>query len=116
MSDAGVSLLTGPDSGAFSSFTYPGISLHKELEVMVAIGISPLQAIQSSAYNGSQFLQKDQDYGRLLEGNIADIILLNANPQEDITQTKNLAYIIKGNQVLDEEGLKSVLESAVNND
>ena len=42
ISDAGVSLLAGSDSGAFNSYTYPGISLHKELEAMVTVGISPL--------------------------------------------------------------------------
>jgi imidazolonepropionase-like amidohydrolase len=115
MSDAGVSLLAGSDSGAFNSYTYPGVSLHKELEAMVAVGISPLQALQNSAFKGSQFLKKDNDYGRLIENNIADIVLLNKNPLEDITQTKNLAYVIKGNQVLDKEDLKNLLESAVNN-
>ncbi|GMN09251.1 amidohydrolase family protein [Croceitalea sp. MTPC9] len=115
MSDAGVSLLAGSDSGAFNSYTYPGISLHKELEAMVAVGISPLQAIQNSAYKGSQFLQKDADYGRLIEGNMADVILLNANPLEDITQTKNLAYVIKGNQILDKKDLAALLASAINN-
>ena len=115
MSDAGVSLLAGSDSGAFNSYTYPGISLHKELEAMVNVGISPLKAIQNSAYKGSQFLQKDTDYGRLIEGNIADIVLLNENPLEDITQTRNIAYVIKGNQVLDEEQLKALLTSAINN-
>jgi len=115
MSDAGVSLLAGSDSGAFNSYTYPGISLHKELEAMVAAGISPLQALQNSAYKGSQFLKKDTDYGRLIENNIADIVLLNKNPLEDITQTKNLAYVIKGNQVLDKKELEKLLASAVNN-
>lgn len=115
MSDAGVSLLVGSDSGAFNSYTYPGISLHKELEVMVEVGISPLQALQNSAYKGSQFLQKDADYGRLIEGNVADIVLLNKNPIEDIKQTQNIAYVIKGNQVLDKENLNALLASAANN-
>ncbi|WP_394971281.1 amidohydrolase family protein [uncultured Croceitalea sp.] len=115
MSDAGVSLLAGSDSGAFNSYTYPGISLHKELEVMVEVGISPLQALQNSAYKGSQFLQKDTDYGRLIEGNVADIVLLNKNPIEDIKQTQNIAYVIKGNQVLDKENLNALLASAANN-
>ena len=115
MSEAGVSLLAGSDSGAFNSYTYPGISLHKELEAMVHVGISPLKAIQNSAYKGSQFLKKDTEYGRLIEGNIADIVLLNKNPLEDITQTRTLAYVIKGNQVLDKELLDALLTSAINN-
>lgn len=114
MSDAKVPMLAGSDSGAFNSYTYPGISLHKELEAMVAIGISPLQALQNSAYNGAAFLKKDANYGQLVVGNIADIVLLNANPLEDISQTQNIGYVIKGNQVLDEKGLKSLLASAIN--
>ncbi|MFD2586969.1 amidohydrolase family protein [Croceitalea marina] len=114
MSDVGVSLLAGSDSGAFNSYTYPGISLHQELEAMVAVGISPLQALQNSAYKGSQFLKKDNDYGRLIENNIADIVLLNENPLEDITQTRNLAYVIKGNQILNKKELEELLASAIN--
>lgn len=114
MSVAGVSLLAGSDSGAFNSYTYPGISIHKELEAMVAVGISPLQALQNSAYKGASFLKKDTDYGSLIEGNIADIVLLNKNPLEDISQTKNIAYVIKGNQVLNKADLKQLLATAVN--
>lgn len=116
MSDAGVSLLAGSDSGAFNSYTYPGISLHQELEAMVNVGISPLQALQNSAYKGAQFLKKDADYGQLVEGNIADIVLLNANPLEDIQQTQNIDYVIKGMQVLDKNDLKDLLKSTVNKD
>ncbi len=114
MSDAGVWLLAGSDSGAFNSYTYPGISLHQELEAMVAVGITPLKALQNSAYQGAQFLQKDGDYGSLTEGKIADIVLLEANPLEDIQRTRNIAYVIKGKQVLDKQQLKDLLDSAVN--
>lgn len=115
MSDAGVSLLAGSDSGAFNSYTYPGISLHQELEAMVNVGISPLQALQNSAYKGAQFLKKNADYGQLVEGNIADIVLLNGNPLEAIKETQNIGYVIKGNQVLDKDDLNDLLKSAVNN-
>ncbi len=114
MSDAGVSLLAGSDSGAFNSYTYPGISLHQELEAMVKVGITPLKALQNSAYKGAQFLRKDGDYGNLAKGKIADIVLLDANPLEDIKHTQNIAYVIKGNQVLDKQQLKALLASAVN--
>jgi imidazolonepropionase-like amidohydrolase len=113
MSDAGVPMLAGSDSGAFNSYTYPGISLHKELEAMVAVGISPLQALQNSAYNGATFLKKDADYGQLAAGKVADIVLLNANPLEDISETKNIGYVIKGSQVLDRKELKALLDAAI---
>ncbi|AXT19168.1 amidohydrolase [Flavobacteriaceae bacterium AU392] len=98
LNNAGVNLLAGSDSGAFNSYTYPGISLHKELEAMVASGISTLNALQTSGYNGSKFLKKDKDYGVIAVGKVADLILLNANPLEDIKQTRNIYRVIKNNQ------------------
>ena len=97
--DANVKLLSGSDSGAFNSYTYPGISLHKELEAMVASGISTLGALQTSAYNGANFLKKENDYGALSVGKIADIVLLNANPIDDISNTRKIYRVVKGNQV-----------------
>ncbi len=99
LSDAGVGLLAGSDSGAFNSYTYPGISLHKELEAMVASGISNLNTLQTSGYNGSKFLKKDNDYGTITIGKIADFVVLNGNPIEDIKQTRNIYRVIKNNQV-----------------
>lgn len=116
LSDTGVTLLAGSDSGAFNSHTYPGISLHKELQAMVAVGISPLKALQNSAYHGAAFLKKDSEYGRLEAGFIADIVLLDGNPLTDIRHTQNICYVIKGNQVLDKKELKQLLDSAVDLD
>jgi imidazolonepropionase-like amidohydrolase len=93
--DAGVGLLAGSDSGAFNSYTYPGISLHKELEQLVKTGISPLEALKTSAYNGARFLKKETDYGQLKANSIADIVILNGNPLDDISQTQNIHMVIK---------------------
>jgi len=101
LNDADVGLLAGSDSGAFNSYTYPGISLHKELETMVASGISNLDALQTSGYNGSKFLKKDKDYGTIEVGKIADLVLLNENPLIEIKQTQNIYKVIKNNQIYD---------------
>ncbi|MFS4468009.1 amidohydrolase family protein [Maribacter sp. 2210JD10-5] len=115
LNDSGVGLLAGSDSGAFNSYTYPGISLHKELEQMVANGISPLEALRTSAYNGAKFLEKDSDYGTLSVGKIADLVLLEKNPLQDVKQTQNIHTVIKGTTVLNKKDLKELLASAVNN-
>jgi hypothetical protein len=99
LSDADVKLLAGSDSGAFNSYTYPGISLHKELEAIVNTGISNLKALQNSAYNGALFLKKESDYGSIEIGKISDLVMLNSNPLEDITNTRDINYVIKGNEV-----------------
>lgn len=103
LSDADVKLLAGSDSGAFNSYTYPGISLHKELEVMVNTGISNLKALQNSAYNGAHFLKKESDYGSIKVGKISDLVMLNSNPLENIKSTRDINFVIKGNEVFNPE-------------
>jgi len=101
--DAEVKLLAGSDSGAFNSYTYPGISLHKELEAMVNVGMSPLEALQTSAYHGASFLKKESDYGTITVGKIADLVILNANPLNDIKNSRKISKVIKGSQVFNPE-------------
>lgn len=95
--DAGVPLLSGSDCGAFNSYTYPGPSLHKELEQMVLAGLTPLEALQTSGYNGSKFLQKE-GYG-IAVGNKADLVILSKNPLENIRNTKSIRHTIKNGEV-----------------
>jgi len=89
-----VKLLAGSDAGAYNSYTYPGVSLHREMEAMVAAGLSPLEALQTSAYNGADFLEKTADYGSIEVGKIADLVLLFENPLEDIRQTRNIDQVV----------------------
>ena len=95
--DAGVRILAGSDCGAFNSYTYPGPSLHKELEQMVIAGLTPLQALQTSGYNGSQFLQKE-GYGIAIS-NKADLVILSKNPLEDIRNTQSVIHTIKNGRL-----------------
>ncbi|WP_339837913.1 amidohydrolase family protein [uncultured Maribacter sp.] len=111
----GVSLLAGSDSGAYNSYTYPGISLHKELEAMVATGISPFEALRTSAYNGAKFLKKDANYGTISEGKIADIVLLNNNPLDDIKNTKDIFMVLTKEKILTKTDLDNLLNSAILN-
>lgn len=113
LDNAGVQLLAGSDSGAFNSYTYPGISLHMELREMVKNGISPLDALKTSAYNGSLFLRQSDDYGTIAEGKISDLVLLNGNPLEQIENTQNIFMVIKGTQLLDQTKLQSLLDEAI---
>jgi hypothetical protein len=103
LSDANVKLLAGSDSGASNSYTYPGISLHQELEAMVDAGISNLKALQNSAYHGAHFLKKDSEYGTIEVGKISDLVILNSNPLEDISSTRDINFVIKGNEVFNPE-------------
>lgn len=113
LDSAGVQLLAGSDSGAFNSYVYPGVSLHKEMEAMVANGISPLNALRTSAYHGAQFLEQTDGYGTISEGKVSDLVILEANPLENITNTQKLFSVVKGAQVFSNKELQELLDGAM---
>lgn len=115
LNENGVSLLAGSDSGAYNSYTYPGISIHKEMEALVATGISPLDALRASAYNGAKFLKKDANYGSLSQGKIADIVLLNGNPLENIKNTQDIYMVFTKGTAHSKTDLNNLLKAAILN-
>ncbi|MGB5781909.1 MAG: amidohydrolase family protein, partial [Eudoraea sp.] len=109
---AGVGLLAGSDCGAYNSYVYPGISLHKELEAMVRVGIPPIEALRTSAFNGSVFLKKNNDYGSVTKGKISDLVLLAENPLENISNTQKIDFVIKGDTVFNSKELLKLMKEA----
>lgn len=113
LNDAGVPLLAGSDSGASNSYTYPGISLHKELQVMVKNGISPLDALRTSTVNGAKFLNQTDDYGAISKGKVSDLVILDANPLENIENTQKIYTVIKGTQIFSKSDLQELLNKSI---
>ncbi|WP_298546316.1 amidohydrolase family protein [uncultured Aquimarina sp.] len=101
LQEADVKLLAGSDSGAYNSYTYSGVSLHSELEAMVSAGLKPLEALKTSAYNGSNYLKKDKITGTIEIGKVSDLVILNSNPLLNIKNTRDIYQVIKGDQVYD---------------
>ncbi|MGB3774681.1 MAG: amidohydrolase family protein [Leeuwenhoekiella sp.] len=93
LDSAGVNLLAGSDAGAYNSYIYPGLSLHKELEALVNAGLTPLQALRSSSQNGAIFLEKE--IPTITVGATADLVILQQNPLDDITNTQLINWVIK---------------------
>jgi imidazolonepropionase-like amidohydrolase len=96
--DAGVKIAAGTDSGT------PGVvigkGLHKELELMVEAGISPLEAIKIGTRNSADNLCKLNELGTIEAGKIADIIAVSGDPIENISNTKNITLVIKEGSIL----------------
>jgi imidazolonepropionase-like amidohydrolase len=92
--DRGVKILAGSDAGAFNPFIYPGHSLHKELEQLVAAGLTPLQALQAATINAAGWFGLTNVVGSLVEGRTADIVILRTNPLEDISNSMDIAAIV----------------------
>lgn len=97
---AGVPLMTGTDLGG--PFVFAGASLHDELELLVRAGLSPLEAIQAATLTPARFLNRG-DVGVVESGTLADIVVLEANPLEDIRHIRRIAAVIANGQLFDRQ-------------
>jgi imidazolonepropionase-like amidohydrolase len=97
--DAGILISLGTDSGAMP-LRAQGFSEHLELELMVKAGLTPLEAITVATKNASQVLRINDRYGSLEKGKVADLIVLNGNPVNNIKNTRSIMAVYKsGKQV-----------------
>jgi imidazolonepropionase-like amidohydrolase len=97
--DAGIKLAFGTDSGANPPTRVPGFAEHHELELMVEAGIKPMEAI-TIATQGSAALIGAKDRGTIAKGKRADLIVLAANPLDNISNTKTLVAIYHNGQAV----------------
>ncbi|MDH7942910.1 amidohydrolase family protein [Pseudohongiella sp. SYSU M77423] len=109
--DAGVRILMGTDSG--DSYSYFGASAHDELQELVKAGLTPAQALQAATISAAEFLGMQDDYGDLTIGKVADLILLRANPLEDISNSMTIEAVFMGKQYYDREALDTMLQNVV---
>ena len=110
MHHAGVRLLAGTDS--LDTYEFPGYSLHQELQFLVQSGLTPMEALQAATLNAATFLGKQSDYGTIQKGKVADVVLLEANPLDDIANTQKIRGVVVAGRFLDQAALSRMLESA----
>ncbi|MCO7205966.1 MULTISPECIES: amidohydrolase family protein [Pseudoalteromonas] len=109
---AGVSIIAGTDAGFLNSYIYPGLSLHQELSIFTEYGLTPLQTLQAATLAGPKFLNKQQQYGALSEGKVADLILLSENPLIDIRNTQTLKGVVSHSTFYDSNALERLKQQA----
>jgi imidazolonepropionase-like amidohydrolase len=85
---AGAGLLLGSDSP--QRFNVPGFALHRELEYLVAAGLTPFDALQTGTVNPAVFFGAEVDAGTIEVGKVADLVLLDQNPFEDIKNIRRV--------------------------
>lgn len=92
--DAGIWVAMGTDSGAMP-LRAQGFSEHLELQLMTEAGLTPLQALTVATKNSAKTLNIDKNFGTIEVGKIADLIILNDNPVENIKNTRNIFSVYK---------------------
>jgi imidazolonepropionase-like amidohydrolase len=107
MEAAGVPILAGTDSTA--PYIIPGFALHQELALLVQAGLTPMQALQAATRNPADFLGKLETQGTIEPGKTADLLLLDANPLEDIHNTQKIRALILRGKLLDRTTLDEFL-------
>ena len=82
-----------------------GAATQRELELLAAAGIAPLDVIRIATYNGAVFLGKADQLGSIDTGKLADLVLLRADPTADIDNAKSIVFVMKGGRIIDESEL-----------
>ena len=97
LSDAGVRIALGTDSGgAPDRFFIQGFFEHRQMELMVQAGLTPMQVIQAFSKNASETLGIDKEFGALAKGKAADLLVLERNPLENITNMRTIQTVYLG--------------------
>ena len=109
MRRSGVRFMIGTDAETF----YPaGFGLHTELGLFVSAGFSSLEALQAATLNPSVYFGKTTDLGTVEVGKLADLVVLEANPLDDIRNTQRIAGVVTAGRYLDRQELDRQLSEA----
>lgn len=108
MNRSGVMLLAGTD---LAGPRIPGFTLHDELVALVDAGLTPLQALRAATLNPANILRSESDFGSVTPGKLADLVLLDANPLEDIHNTQRIAAVVVGGKLFSRGDLDGLLRA-----
>jgi imidazolonepropionase-like amidohydrolase len=93
MYDLKIPFLAGTDAPQGYDLV-PGASLHRELQLFVRAGLTPLQALQTATLNPALFFDKTKEWGTIAPGKVADLVVLARNPLLDIANTRGVVAVV----------------------
>lgn len=108
LSDSGAGMLLGSD--APQVFNVPGFSIHHEIKGVIDAGVSPLKAIQSGTINPAIYFGMEGQFGEIIEGASADLMLLDNNPLDELSNLRNPSGVMVRGQWLDRATIDKRLE------
>jgi imidazolonepropionase-like amidohydrolase len=107
MKRSGVEVLAATHTG--DPYTVPGATLHDELEQLVAAGLTPAQALESATLAPARLLAWDRAMGTVDMGKVADLVLLGANPLENIRNTRKIEAVFARGKYYSRKDLDAIL-------
>ena len=115
MKNAGIKLLAGTDTSPKASsipYLFPGFSLLDELQLYVRAGLTPLEALQTATLNPAKFLGLEKECGTVGINEYADLVLLEANPLDDIANITKISAVIVNGRFINKDQLQKILGDA----
>ena len=102
--EAGVRIIAGTDGPGIAVLA-PGFALHREMELLVASGLSPLQALRAATYTAAEALGKEEQLGTVEPGKFADLVLLDADPLASVQNLKQIHLVVQGGKTYEPKTL-----------
>jgi imidazolonepropionase-like amidohydrolase len=106
--DAGVMIVAGTDAAFANPFLFHGFTLHDELARYVEAGLTPRQALLTATVNPGKFLQRRDLTGRVAIRQRADLVMLDANPLDDIGAIRRIQAVVASGRLFDRAALDSL--------
>lgn len=107
---SGAKILSGTD--VFDTYVFPGFSIHDELVELVAAGLAPAAALRTATIDAATFSGVEASYGSIAVGKASDMLLLNANPLLDISNTRQIDGLFFNGFYFDRKSLDRLLDFA----
>jgi hypothetical protein len=107
--NAGVGILAGTDTPV--AYCVPGFALHQELQLLVTAGLTPIEALRAATSHAAEFFGKADSRGTIEAGKLADLVLLDANPLQDIRNTQQIDMVITAGRAFRKPALEAMLQA-----
>ena len=102
----GVRIMAGSDA---PFLVVPGFALHDELALLVKAGLTPMEALQTATRNTTEFAGMSSTLGTVEQGKVADLVVLDADPLQDITNTRRINAVVVNGRLYNRRVLDQML-------
>ncbi len=107
INQAGIDIMAGTDCPIF--FLTPGLSLHEELALLVESGLTAAEALEAATLAPARYFNLEEELGLIKDGYLADLVILNSNPLDDIGNTKEIDAVIREGKLRSRTDLDQML-------